>query len=133
MKLLLIEDDAQTADYVCRGLAELGHATDHAATGVDGLTAAIVGRYDAIILDRNLPGLDGLSVLKSLRAQGNRTPVLVLSALGQVDDRIARLRAGGAIIWPSRSRSASSWRGSRRSRAGVAMRILRRRFARRVR
>ncbi|KQU48306.1 XRE family transcriptional regulator [Sphingomonas sp. Leaf339] len=95
MKLLLIEDDAQTADYVCRGLAELGHATDHAATGVDGLTAAIVGRYDAIILDRNLPGLDGLSVLKSLRAQGNRTPVLVLSALGQVDDRIAGLRAGG--------------------------------------
>ncbi len=100
VKLLMIEDDAQTADYVRRGLAELGHATDHAATGVDGLTAAIVGRYDAIILDRNLPGLDGLSVLKSLRAQGDRTPVLLLSALGQVDDRIAGLRAGGDDYLP---------------------------------
>ena len=100
MKLLLIEDDAQTADYVRRGLVELGHAIDHAATGIDGMTAAIVGTYDAIILDRNLPGLDGLSVLKSLRAQGNRTPVLVLSALGQVDDRIAGLRAGGDDYLP---------------------------------
>jgi two-component system OmpR family response regulator len=73
---------------------ELGHASDHAATGIDGLTAAIVGKYDAIILDRNLPGLDGLSVLKSLRAKGDQTPVLLLSALGQVDDRIAGLQAG---------------------------------------
>lgn len=100
MKLLLIEDDVQTANYVRQGLAELGHATDHAAAGVDGLTAAIVGSYEAIILDRNLPGLDGLSVLKSLRAQGNRTPVLLLSALGQVDDRIAGLRAGGDDYLP---------------------------------
>ncbi len=94
MKLLLIEDDAQTAEYVRRGLVELGHASDHAATGIDGLTAAIVGKYDAIIMDRNLPGLDGLSVLKSLRAKGDQTPVLLLSALGQVDDRIAGLQAG---------------------------------------
>ncbi|WP_416366594.1 response regulator [Sphingomonas aurantiaca] len=94
MKLLLIEDDAQTADYVRRGLVELGNVSDHAATGIDGLTAAIVGRYDAIILDRNLPELDGLSVLKALRAKGDRTPVLLLSALGQVDDRIAGLQAG---------------------------------------
>jgi len=94
LKLLLIEDDAQTADYVRRGLVELGHVSDHAATGIDGLTAAIVGRYDAIILDRNLPELDGLSVLKALRAKGDRTPVLLLSALGQVDDRIAGLQAG---------------------------------------
>ena len=94
MKLLLIEDDAQTADYVRRGLLELGHVSDYAATGIDGLTAAIVGRYDAIILDRNLPELDGLSVLKALRAKGDRTPVLLLSALGQVDDRIAGLQAG---------------------------------------
>ena len=95
MKLLLIEDDPQTADYITRGLAELGHTTDLASTGVDGLTAGIVGAYDAIILDRNLPLLDGLAVLKSFRAQGNRTPVLLLSALGQVEDRIAGLRAGG--------------------------------------
>ncbi|WP_374293473.1 response regulator transcription factor [Sphingomonas sp.] len=100
MKLLLVEDDATTADYVCRGLAELGHAVDHAATGVDGLTAALVGVHDAIILDRNLPELDGLAVLTALRAQGNRTPVLVLSALGQVDDRIAGLRAGGDDYLP---------------------------------
>jgi len=94
LKLLLIEDDAQTADYVRRGLVELGHVSDYAATGIDGLTAAIVGRYDAIILDRNLPELDGLSVLKALRAKGDRTPVLLLSALGQVDDKIAGLQAG---------------------------------------
>lgn len=100
MKLLLIEDDAKTADYVRRGLAELGHATDHAATGVDGLAAAVVGPYDAIVLDRNLPGLDGLAVLAALRAQGNRTPVLLLSALGQVEDRIAGLRAGADDYLP---------------------------------
>jgi len=100
VKLLLVEDDAQTADYVRRGLAELGHATDQAATGIDGLTAALVGTYDAIILDRNLPGLDGLGVLKAIRAQGNRTPVLLLSALGQVEDRIAGLRAGGDDYLP---------------------------------
>lgn len=100
MKLLLIEDDAQTADYVRRGMTELGHVTDHAATGLDGLTAALVGSYDAIILDRNLPGLDGLAVLHAMRAQGDRTPVLLLSALGQVDDRIAGLRAGGDDYLP---------------------------------
>lgn len=100
MKLLLIEDDMQTADYIRRGLSELGHACDHAANGVDGLTAALTSDHDAIILDRNLPGLDGLAVLAALRAQGNRTPVLVLSAMGQVDDRIAGLKAGGDDYLP---------------------------------
>ena len=100
MKLLLVEDDTQTADYVRRGLAELGHGCDHAPNGVEGLTAALTHRYDAIVLDRNLPELDGLAVLRALRAQGNRTPVLVLSALGQVDDRIAGLRAGGDDYLP---------------------------------
>lgn len=100
MKLLLIEDDAQTAEYVRQGLSEMGHTTDHAATGIDGLTAAIVGSYDAIILDRNLPELDGLAVLKAIRAKGDRTPVLLLSALGTVDDRIAGLRAGGDDYLP---------------------------------
>ena len=94
MKLLLVEDDAQTADYVRRGLAELGHAADHAPNGVEGLTAALTTRYDAIILDRGLPQLDGLAVLGALRAQGNRTPVLLLSALGQLDDRVTGLEAG---------------------------------------
>lgn len=100
MKLLLVEDDAPTAEYLRRGLAELGHACDHAATGVDGLAAALTSDHDAIILDRNLPGLDGLAVLAALRAQGSTTPVLVLSALGQVDDRIAGLKAGGDDYLP---------------------------------
>lgn len=100
MKLLLVEDDAQTADYVRRGLGELGHVCDHAPNGVEGLTAALTHNYDAVILDRNLPELDGLAVLRALRAQGNRTPVLVLSALGQVDDRVAGLRAGGDDYLP---------------------------------
>lgn len=94
MKLLLIEDDAPTADYLCQGLAELGHACDLANNGIDGLTAGLTKEYDAIILDRNLPLLDGLSVLQALRAQSLRTPVLILSALGQVEDRINGLNGG---------------------------------------
>ena len=95
MKLLLVEDDKPTAGYVCQGLAELGHACDLATTGIDGLTAGLTKDYDAIILDRNLPLLDGLSVLQALRAQSRRTPLLILIALGQVDDRIQGLNAGG--------------------------------------
>lgn len=95
MKLLLVEDDASTAHYIRQGLAELGHACDSSATGLDGLTAALTHSYDAIILDRNLPQLDGLSVLQALRAEGRKVPVLILSALGQVDDRIRGLEAGG--------------------------------------
>lgn len=94
MKLLLIEDDAPTADYIRQGLIELGHACDHSATGLDGLTAALTNSYDAVILDRNLPQLDGLSVLQALRAEGRKVPVLILSALGQVDDRIRGLDCG---------------------------------------
>ncbi len=95
MKLLLIEDDSRTADYIRRGLGELGHACDHAGDGLTGLTAALTTAPDAIILDRNLPGLDGLALLAAMRAQGRATPVLILSALGQVDDRVAGLRSGG--------------------------------------
>ena len=100
MKLLLVEDDAQTADYLRQGLGELGHSADHAATGVDGLTAALSSSYDAIILDRGLPQLDGLAVLRALRAQGVQTPVLLLSALGQLDDRVAGLEAGADDYLP---------------------------------
>lgn len=95
MKLLLIEDDEKTADYVSRGLQELGHTCNSIGNGVDGLAAALNDVHDAIILDRNLPELGGLAVLSALRAQGNQTPVLVLSAMGQVDDRVAGLKAGG--------------------------------------
>lgn len=94
MKLLLIEDDNATADYVRQGLIELGHACDHSATGLEGLTAALTHQYDAVILDRNLPQLDGLSVLHALRSEGRTVPVLILSALGQVDDRIRGLDGG---------------------------------------
>ncbi|GGE17962.1 DNA-binding response regulator [Polymorphobacter glacialis] len=100
MKLLLIEDDPQTAEYLRQGLTELGHSCDHAATGVDGLTAALTNSYDAIVLDRDLPLLDGLSVLRALRANANRTPVLLLSALGQIDDRVTGLEAGADDYLP---------------------------------
>lgn len=95
MKLLLVEDDEQTAEYIRKGLTELGHVCEHAPNGIEGLTAALTGSHDAIILDRNLPKLDGLAVLQALRAEGKRTPVMVLSALAEVDDKIAGLRAGG--------------------------------------
>lgn len=94
LKLLLIEDDEQTSAYIAQGLGELGHSCDRAADGLDGLTAALTHDYDAIVLDRNLPKMDGLTVLAALRAERRDTPVLLLSALGQVDDRIAGLNAG---------------------------------------
>ncbi|WP_068305962.1 response regulator transcription factor [Porphyrobacter sp. CCH7-A1] len=100
MKLLLIEDDNATADYVRQGLIELGHACDHSETGIDGLTAALTNSYDAIILDRSLPQLDGLSVLQALRAEGRTVPVLILSALGQVEDRIRGLDSGADDYLP---------------------------------
>ncbi|MCI0431180.1 MAG: response regulator transcription factor [Rhodospirillales bacterium] len=95
MRILLIEDDATTADYVERALGECGYLVEHVADGREGLFRATGGGYDLAILDRMLPGLDGLSVVQALRAAGILTPVLILSALGQVDDRVKGLRAGG--------------------------------------
>jgi two-component system OmpR family response regulator len=95
VKLLLIEDDRNAAEYVARGLRESGHSVDHAADGAGGLTLALETRYDVIIVDRMLPILDGLAVVQALRAQGSTTPILILSALAQVDDRVKGLRAGG--------------------------------------
>lgn len=95
MRILLIEDDARTAEYLLKGLRESGHVLDHAADGEDGLHLALTGRYEVIVADRLLPKRDGLSVIRMLRADQNLTPVLVLSALGEVDDRIEGLRAGG--------------------------------------
>jgi len=93
-KILLVEDDAQTAAYIIKGLTEEGMTVDHAANGRDGLFHATDGGYDAIILDRMLPAMDGMAVLGALRAGGIHTPVLMLSALGAVDDRVAGLTAG---------------------------------------
>jgi two-component system, OmpR family, response regulator len=95
MRVLLIEDDRQTADYLLKGLAETGAVTDHVADGRAGLLQAAAGEYDALIVDRMLPGLDGVGIVRTLRASGNRTPVFFLSALGEVDDRVEGLRAGG--------------------------------------
>lgn len=90
-KILLVEDDATTADFITKGLAEQGLAVDHAKTGRDGLFHATDGSYDAVILDRMLPGMDGMAVLQAIRAGGITTPVIILSARGAVEDRIAGL------------------------------------------
>ncbi|HXP32224.1 MAG TPA: winged helix-turn-helix domain-containing protein [Stellaceae bacterium] len=95
MKVLVIEDDREAAAYVVKGLSESGYVVDHAAEGRDGLFMAVSGGYDALIVDRMLPGMDGLALIASLRAAEIRTPVLILSALGAVDDRVKGLRAGG--------------------------------------
>lgn len=95
MRVLIVEDDEKTAGYMAKGLSEGGHVVDSAGDGREGLFLASEGDYDVIVLDRMLPKLDGLAVLQALRAAKVATPVLILSALAQVDDRVAGLRAGG--------------------------------------
>jgi len=95
MKILLIEDDADTAAYIADGLADCGHAVDRVADGSVGLSRAAEGCHDVLIVDRMLPTLDGLSVVERLRRSGVRTPVLFLTALGGLDDRVSGLDAGG--------------------------------------
>lgn len=94
MRILLIEDDRETVRYLLKALAESGHAADAAGDGEEGLTMARDGTYDVIVVDRMLPLRDGLAVVRTLRAEGNKTPVLFLSALGEVDDRVKGLKAG---------------------------------------
>ncbi len=95
MKILVIEDDQQAASYLAKGLKEAGHVVDVANDGKEGLFLAGSEHYDVMIVDRMLPGRDGLSLVEILRATGNDTPVLFLSALGSVDDRVKGLKAGG--------------------------------------
>jgi two-component system OmpR family response regulator len=95
VRVLVIEDDDRTAEYIQKGLSECGIVADRASDGRDGLHRATGEPYDALIVDRMLPGLDGLAVVKSLRAAHIDVPVIVLSALAHVDERIAGLRAGG--------------------------------------
>ncbi len=95
MKVLVIEDDQQAASYLAKGLKEAGHVVDAANDGKEGLFLAGSEHYDVMIVDRMLPGRDGLSLVEILRATGNDTPVLFLSALGSVDDRVKGLKAGG--------------------------------------
>jgi two-component system OmpR family response regulator len=96
MRILLVEDDPTVAGFVVKGLKEAGHVIEHSDNGRDGLFLAASEAFDAIILDRMLPGgIDGIRLLETLRSQNNTTPVLLLSALSQVDDRVAGLKAGG--------------------------------------
>jgi two-component system OmpR family response regulator len=94
MKVLVVEDDAETSAYVARGLKEQGHGVDVAADGRDGLFLALDQSFDVVIMDRMLPGMDGLNLVKSLRAGGVETPVIFLTALGGVGDRVEGLEAG---------------------------------------
>jgi len=95
VRLLIVEDDANTADFLVKGLRQAGYAPDLATNGKEGLFLALEQPFDAIVLDRMLPDLDGLTLLRTLRGAGKTTPVLLLSALGEIDDRVAGLRAGG--------------------------------------
>ncbi|MGI9434950.1 MAG: winged helix-turn-helix domain-containing protein [Geminicoccaceae bacterium] len=95
MHILLIEDDNDAADYLAKGLRESGHGVEVATDGRSGLIKAAAATFDVLIVDRMLPGLDGLSLVQHLRATDDATPVLFLSALGEVDDRVKGLRAGG--------------------------------------
>jgi two-component system, OmpR family, response regulator len=95
MKILLVEDDEETADYVADGLTREGHVIDRAATGSDGLFLAAAQPYDVLVVDRLLPGLDGLALVKTIRGAGIKTPVLFLTAVDGVRDRVEGLDAGG--------------------------------------
>ena len=94
MHILLIEDDTQTAEYAARGLKEAGHVVDVLHDGKQGMIQSLQTDYDVLIVDRMLPGMDGLSMVKSLRASGNKSPVIFLTAVSGVDDRVAGLEAG---------------------------------------
>ena len=100
MRILIIEDDREAADYLVKALREAGHNPDHADNGEEGLELALSNQWDVLVVDRMLPQRDGLSVIQTLRAAGNETPVLILSALSQVDDRVTGLRAGGDDYLP---------------------------------
>lgn len=95
MRLLVIEDDQEVSAYIAKGMKEAGHNIDCVYNGKDGLFMATTESYDALIVDRMLPELDGLTIIKTIRGAGNATPALILSALGEVDDRVKGLRSGG--------------------------------------
>ncbi|HMM65518.1 MAG TPA: response regulator transcription factor [Dokdonella sp.] len=94
MRVLMVEDEPVIADFVARGLREAGHNVDAVANGTDGLHRALHEAYDVIVLDRMLPGVDGIEVVRRMRANGNRTPVLMLSSLAEVEQRVEGLRSG---------------------------------------
>jgi len=95
MKILVIEDDSDTANYIVKGLTQQGHVVDRAPDGRDGLFLAAGEKYDVLIVDRMLPGLDGLAIVKTIRGAGVKTPILFLTAVDGIDDRVEGLEAGG--------------------------------------
>lgn len=95
MRILLVEDDSDTAEYACKGLNQAGHVTDSLDNGKHALAQCMQSEYDVLIVDRMLPGMDGLSLIKALRASGIKTPAIFLTALGGVEDRVEGLEAGG--------------------------------------
>lgn len=95
MRILIVEDEAETALYLLKALKEAGHVADHAGDGDEGYVMASSQNYDALVVDRMLPGRDGLSLIRLLKKEGMTTPILILSALGDVDDRVKGLREGG--------------------------------------
>lgn len=100
MRILIIEDDNEASEYLVKAFREQGHVAEHAGDGLSGYGRASEGEYDVLIVDRMLPKMDGLSLISGLREQGVETPALILSALGQVDDRVKGLRAGGDDYLP---------------------------------
>src|SRR5688572_15335696 len=128
MRVLVIEDDVDAGEYLGKGLRESGHAAEVVQDGRDGLLQAATGAFDVLIIDRMLPGLDGLSLVRNLRATGHTTPVLFLSALGVVDVRVQGLRAGrDEYLFKAYAFSALLARvenlGRRRSAAPVATKL----------
>ena len=105
LKILLVEDDVEIVDHVTHALAESGHRVDSVADGCDGLSQALSGDYAALILDRMLPGMDGLEIVKRLRAEGSETPVLLLTT------GFRAWKAAPTITWSSLSPSPNCWRG----------------------
>lgn len=95
MRILIVEDDREAASYIRKGLRESGHVADHAGDGEEGLEMARAAEYDVLVVDRMMPRMDGLTMVETLRKDEDRTPVLILSALGEVDDRVEGLKAGG--------------------------------------
>jgi two-component system, OmpR family, response regulator len=94
VRVLLIEDDAEAAAFIVKGLSETGHTVNHLTDGRNGMSEALHEVYDIAVIDRMLPGLDGIAIVKALRASGNRLPILLLTSLGGVNDRVAGLDAG---------------------------------------
>lgn len=95
MRILIVEDDREAASYIRKGLRESGHVVDHAGDGEEGLEMARAAEYDVLVVDRMMPRMDGLAMVETLRGEEDRTPVLILSALGEVDNRVEGLKAGG--------------------------------------